>query len=153
MEIVAQRPTLLHQALSTQVAPVKSETEQVKTELSGARAVTASAETIENQTTTDKPFKSDSRRVDVQTIPQSNSEDTRVVRAYNFDEESQELVYSLTQEPDGDVIYELPSQITRRIQAFVDEIIQMQETRSLGGEVKDTAKAAPEAESAAPTRA
>lgn len=145
MEITTQRPTLLHQSLTSQVAPAKAETEQIQTELSGARAVTASAETTDNQTATNKPFKSDSRRGDQQVAEQARSDQARIVRQYNYDEESKELVYSLTQEPEGDVIYELPSKTARRIRAFVDEVIQIQEKRQLGGETKEVDPAVYEA--------
>lgn len=135
MEIVAQRPTLLHQSLMTQAAPVKSESAQVKTELSGAQAVTASSESSGNPTASEKSYVSDSR---LGLIPgKPKEEESRVERGYNYDEESEELVYSMTQQPEGDVIYELPSKTARRIRAFVDEVLQMQEKRSLGGEAKD----------------
>ncbi len=148
MEIVAQRPTLLHQSLTTQAAPVKSESEQIKTELSAARAVTASSESSENPTASDKSFQSDSR-LGVQPS-KSGDEESRVVRGYDYDEETKEFIYSLKQEPEGEVIYELPSQTARRIRAFVDEVIQMQEKRSLGGEAKNTDEAAYQAKQAQP---
>ncbi|SDR37006.1 hypothetical protein [Pseudovibrio sp. Tun.PSC04-5.I4] len=153
MEITAQRPTLLHQSLTSQVAPAKAETEQVQTELSGARAVTASAETTDNQTATNKPFKSDSRTGDPQKTEQATLDQARLVRQYNYDEDSKELIYSLTQEPEGDVIYELPSKTARRIRAFVDEVIQLQEKRNLGGEAKEVDPAAYETKQTQPTQA
>ncbi|WP_208978197.1 hypothetical protein [Pseudovibrio denitrificans] len=107
MEIVAQRPTLLHQALTTQAAPVKSDTEQVKTELAGAQAVTASSESSENSTASEKSYLSDSRLGIIPSKPKG--EESRVERGYNYDEESEELIYAMTQQPEGEVIYELPS--------------------------------------------
>lgn len=134
MEIVAQRPTLLHQALTTQPAPVKAEAEQVQTELSGAQAVTATSESGENQNASERTHASDSR---IGALPEkSSAEDTEVVRGYNYDDESEELIFSLTQQPEGDVIYELPSKTARQISAFIDQILQLQEKRSLGGEEK-----------------
>ncbi|KZL14887.1 hypothetical protein ACQU0X_07855 [Pseudovibrio ascidiaceicola] len=151
MEIVTQRPTLLHQALTTQAAPVKSETEQVKTELSGAQAVTASSESEDNSTASEKSYLSDSR---LGVIPSKPKEDqSRIERGYNYDEESDELIYSMTQEPEGDVIYELPSKTARRIRAFLDEVLQAQEKRSLGGEAKDIDPAIYEAKQVEPTQA
>ncbi|MES0870452.1 hypothetical protein [Pseudovibrio sp. SCP19] len=134
MEIVAQRPTLLHQALTTQAAPVKSDTEQVKTELAGAQAVTASSESSENSTASEKSYLSDSRLGIIPSKPKG--EESRVERGYNYDEESEELIYAMTQQPEGEVIYELPSKTARRIQAFLDEVLQAQEKRNLGGEAK-----------------
>jgi uncharacterized FlaG/YvyC family protein len=151
MEIVTQRPTLLHQALTTQAAPVKSETEQVKTELSGAQAVTASSASEDNSTASEKSYLSDSR---LGVIPSKPKDDqSRIERGYNYDEESDELIYSMTQEPEGDVIYELPSKTARRIRAFLDEVLQAQEKRSLGGEAKDIDPAIYEAKQVEPTQA
>lgn len=148
MEIVTQRPTLLHQSLTTQAAPVKSESEQVKTELSGAQAVTASSESGNNPTASEKSYVSDSR---LGLIPSKPKEDeSRVERGYNYDEDSEELIYAMTQQPQGDVIYELPSKTARRIRAFVDEVLQMQEKRNLGGEAKEIDPATYEAKEAQP---
>ncbi|EEA96085.1 hypothetical protein [Pseudovibrio sp. JE062] len=146
MEIVAQRPTLLHQALTTQAAPVKSDTEQVKTELAGAQAVTASSESSENSTASEKSYLSDSRLGIIPSKPKD--EESRVERGYNYDEESEELIYAMTQQPEGEVIYELPSKTARRIQAFLDEVLQAQEKRNLGGEAKAVEPTAYEAKQA-----
>ncbi|WP_189436743.1 hypothetical protein [Pseudovibrio japonicus] len=151
MEIVTQRPTLLHQSLTTQAAPVKSESVQVKTELSGAQAVTASSEAGNNPTASEKSYVSDSRLGIIPSKPKE--EESRVERGYNYDEESEELIYALTQQPEGEVIYELPSKTARRIRAFVDEVIQMQEKRSLGGEAKDIEPVIYEAKQTEPAQA
>ncbi len=151
MEIVTQRPALLHQALTTQATPVKSETEQVRTELSGAQAVTASSESSGNPNASGKSYLSDSRLGVIPAKPEDDQ--SRIKRGYMRDEESNGLIYSITQEPEGDVIYELPSQTARRIRAFLDEVLQAQEKRNLGGETKEIDPAVYEAKQTRPAQA
>lgn len=134
MELVAQRPTLLHSALTSQPAPVKSETEQVATELDSAKAVTASSESTDNGSASEKSFKSDSRLATIERAVKT--EEKRIVRGYEYNEEEKQLIYALKEEPAGDIIFEIPSETARRIRAFADEVIQLQENRSLGGEEK-----------------
>ena len=134
MELVVQRPTLLHNALNTQAAPVKSETEQVATELDSAKAVNASSESSDNRSASEKSYKSDSRLTSL--ASEVKAESKRIVRGYEYNEDEQQLIYALKEEPGGDVIFEIPSETARRIRAFADEVIQLQESRTLGGEEK-----------------
>ncbi|WP_310619212.1 hypothetical protein [Flexibacterium corallicola] len=130
MDVGTQR--ISHQQLNITPQPVnaKEEKTSVKTELTEGLAVNLAQESDSSETSSDKGHQSDSRigfpATDLPKLTELTEE--RVIKEHVHDEELGSSVYRLRKEPEGAVIFEVPSEAVRKMRLFVDQLLSVQET-------------------------
>ncbi|WP_162265098.1 hypothetical protein [Polycladidibacter stylochi] len=128
MEITGPRPTLTQNPLMADPTSAKQEQQQVKTELAAGQAVTALKENTATRASSEKSHPSDTRANN----HNIKEEEVKLVREYRYDNEYRDMVYKLKSDPSGEVIFEIPSETSRRIRGYLDKLINLQEQGVFG---------------------
>ncbi|WP_068314590.1 hypothetical protein [Polycladidibacter hongkongensis] len=126
-------------APGTQWAETQQQQVASGTELADAKAVTATADGTSSGGADEKSFASDSRKGAEAALAAKDAEQVKIVRELSYDKEIREMVYRLKSDPGDEVIFEIPSEASRRIRGFLDQLITLQEKGMLGNKAEESA--------------
>ncbi|MTI19264.1 hypothetical protein E1162_18640 [Rhodobacteraceae bacterium RKSG542] len=126
MDLGSHRASLFQHALSPAASITKVDDDAVETELEKGLTVSSATDTDKANTASDKAFASDTR-TGIPPQGSAESEEVRIIKERVRDDESGDMVYRLRTEPEGEVIFEVPTETVRKIRVFIDQLLNIQE--------------------------